>query len=1029
MELPFFEGLCRATFTPTNREELAEAQAQLLALQSNAEYITQCQFFLDTSQYPHAQAVASNSLEVLVTQFWNSLSLDEKLVLRDYALHFLWTRAHALEEFVLGSVTKLVCRITKLGWFDRAEHREIIDRTKSFLDGSVDHSIVGLKLLNALVDEMNTPTQGRTLTVHRKTAVSFRDQALFVAFQTSIVTLQKVKGGMIMGMTDVQQKKITNLSLMLATNCLSFDFIGTNPEESAEDVGTVQVPSSWRPMVQETTTMTLFFEFYGMSCESCPQNSSLALQALVQFSSVRRSLFSSEKERCVFLQALMDGIRHIMSTMVGLSDSQNYHEFCRLLGRLKASYQLSELVRTNNFNDWLKLAGDFTITSLQSWQFSMNSIHYLLALWGRLVAALPYLRNDAMDAQQHAQILRTCVLQVVQSYIETMLQSVEVVVTNDGSVEDPLDDESSLREAMDRLPVIARLQFDTVAQMLINTFEALLGQYHQGIALAQTPQVAMQLKIVEGRLTWLTHIVAAVIGAQSDARKSASELQWDGPLCKYVFSLCSTINQRLTDTGGQGKCDQKLELAILQFFKSFKKVYMLDSVGGPSLGAVGGSPAHPLLSLALSYGGIGESELKVAEPEALTVSLFHKFVCYSTSSIASTSLTIPSHAPFTSRPPPHTTQLTHNSHTTTKIFDAMSDQDHRLDVQQVMNLVVDKMCNNIRYWHDGSSEILEQTLEVFVELVSSYSSSKTLLGLETVRFLVHNHVGAHFPFLGYDRENKQRITFYSALSRLVFSSSEDMDNMFDRFIAPNLEIMAQLSNSPDLTAPGVRTAIIGALRDLRGITVSAYNKRTYYLLFDALYPSSFPLLTRIAQTWYADPDVMTALLKFMQEFVHNKGQRIYFDQSSANGILLFRETSQILCAYGSRILEVPVVSDIYLEKYKGIRLMLNTLTSALTGNYVNFGIFSLYQDPALQNSLDIALQMCLNIPLTDVMTHVKLSKAYYGCLEVLFRNHLDVLCGLDSKVFLQLVNANHEGLQSSGTSHLTSSVEFFRCSH
>ena len=352
-----------------------------------------------------------------------------------------------------------------------------------------------------------------------------------------------------------------------------------------------------------------------------------------------------------------------------------------------------------------------------------------------------------------------------------------------------------------------------------------------------------------------------------------------------------------------------------------------------------------------------------------------------------------------------------------QIFDAMSGQgEQRLDVQQVMNLVVDKMCNNIRYWHQTATgnEILEQTLEVFFELVSSYSSSKTLLGLETVTFLVHNHVGAHFPFLGYDNDNKHRITFYSALSRLVFSSSEDMDNMFDVFIAPNLQIVEHLSNAPSLEGPAMKVAIIGALRDLRGITASAYNKRTYNLLFDALYPLAFPLLTRIASTHFADPDVMTALFKFMQEFVHNKGQRIYFDQSSANGILLFRETSTILCAYGSRILEVPVISDIYLEKYKGIRLMLNTLTCALTGNYVNFGIFSLYQDPALQNSLDIALQMCIQIPLSDVMTHVKLSKAYYGCLEVLFRNHLDVLCGLDSSIFLQLVNANHEGLQSSG---------------
>ena len=98
----------------------------------------------------------------------------------------------------------------------------------------------------------------------------------------------------------------------------------------------------------------------------------------------------------------------------------------------------------------------------------------------------------------------------------------------------------------------------------------------------------------------------------------------------------------------------------------------------------------------------------------------------------------------------------------------------------------------------------------------------------------------------------------------------------------------------------------------------------------------------------------------------------------------------------------------------GIRLMLNTLTCALSGNYVNFGVFNLYEDPALQNSFDVALQVCLQIPLSDVLAYVKLSKAYFAFLEVLFRNHLDVLSGLDSPVFIQLVKTNHEGLQSSG---------------
>ena len=83
-------------------------------------------------------------------------------------------------------------------------------------------------------------------------------------------------------------------------------------------------------------------------------------------------------------------------------------------------------------------------------------------------------------------------------------------------------------------------------------------------------------------------------------------------------------------------------------------------------------------------------------------------------------------------------------------------------------------------------------------------------------------------------------------------------------VAPNLGILAQLQQTSDLRTAAVKLAICGAMRDLRGITTSAYSKRTYTLLFEALYPTSFPLFLRIAETWYDDPTVMTALLKFMQ---------------------------------------------------------------------------------------------------------------------------------------------------------------------
>jgi hypothetical protein len=66
----------------------------------------------------------------------------------------------------------------------------------------------------------------------------------------------------------------------------------------------------------------------------------------VRLASVRRSLFAGEAERAKFLNHLAAGTRDILRTQRGLGEHANYHEFCRLLGRLKTNYQLSELVST-----------------------------------------------------------------------------------------------------------------------------------------------------------------------------------------------------------------------------------------------------------------------------------------------------------------------------------------------------------------------------------------------------------------------------------------------------------------------------------------------------------------------------------------------------------------------------------------------------------------------------------------------------------------------------------------------------------
>ncbi|GFY98117.1 ARM repeat superfamily protein [Actinidia rufa] len=179
----------------------------------------------------------------------------------------------------------------------------------------------------------------------------------------------------------------------------------------------------------------------------------------------------------------------------------------------------------------------------------------------------------------------------------------------------------------------------------------------------------------------------------------------------------------------------------------------------------------------------------------------------------------------------------------------------------------------------------------------------------------------------------------------------------------------------------------------------------------------------------------------MAEFVLNKSQRLTFDSSSPNGILLFREVSKLTVAYGSRIVSLANCADLYTFKYKGIWILLSVLSRALAGNYVNFGVFELYGDRALSDALDTVLKLLISIPLVDILAYrkvldagvslvylemylvyvapLKLTAAYFAFLEVLLNCHITFVLNLDTSTFRHIVGSLESGLRGVDTNILS----------
>ncbi|GFR52397.1 hypothetical protein Agub_g14907, partial [Astrephomene gubernaculifera] len=947
-QLPQLESLCERLYTAQSQAERVQVEQMLGVFGQSTEHVPALKAILDNSRSPYAQLLASSSLTKLLTE--HSLSPSVRADMKNYFLQYLDSNCATLEHFVSSSLVTLLCRTTKLGWFDADTHRQIVEDAKRFLEkGTPTHYLVGLRILHTIVQEMNQATPGRTLTQHRKAAVNFRDTALLRAFQVSLIALNEMA-------TRQADDKLKGEGLNLALSCLSFDFVGTCLDESSEELCTIQVPSSWRPVVEDPATLQLFLDFYS---SSGPPLSSTALECMVRLASVRRSLFTSEGERFKFLNRLVAATRSILDPAARgrLAQHENFHGLCRLLGRLKTNYQLAELVSVDSYNDWIQSVAQLTVYALQQWEWSGSSCYYLLGLWSRLVSSMPYLKGDSPS------LLEGNVPAITQAYVASRLESVQKCAANP-SLDDMLDTEDALSEQLEALPFLMRYQYDRSAAYLTSLMDPAIEYFKQA---SVQPLPGPQLSLLEGQLTWLVYIVGAVIkGRLATSTNADSQETLDGDLAARVFALL-----RLADEGQHAgrygeRSRQRLDTALLHFLQCFRKVY------------------------------IGE-------------------------------------------------QVMHSSKVYTRLAERVGLEDHA----SVLSVMLAKIGTNLRVY-GACEELVHLSLALFQDLAAGYMSGKLLLKLDAVSQLLSAHTSEHYAFLDVAANGRNRTTYYATLSKLLFM--EDTPARFRAFVLPLHQVLVQLgsavTSAPSAAAlrasvpPAYHTRVAGLFRDLRGIASATATRRTYGFLFEWLYPQHMPTLLRCLEAWSDVPALTTPLLKFVAEFCFNKGQRLTFESSSPNGILLFREVSKVVVTYANHILATappPTTnhsstaasatssssagagggkgaggggSAVYDTRYKGIWICLLALSRALSGNYVNFGVFELYGDPALKDALDAALRMVLSIPLPDLLAFRKLAKAYFSLLEVLAAGHAGVLAAQDTRTFMFLMSSLEMGLKS-----------------
>lgn len=183
-------------------------------------------------------------------------------------------------------------------------------------------------------------------------------------------------------------------------------------------------------------------------------------------------------------------------------------------------------------------------------------------------------------------------------------------------------------------------------------------------------------------------------------------------------------------------------------------------------------------------------------------------------------------------------------------------------------------------------------------------------------------------------------------------------------------------------------------------------------IFDWLHSQYFPVIVNCMEAWADQPDVTTPILKFMSEFTYNKSNRIAFGVCSPNGYLLFRLVSQVVVAYGRRVIHFPKEGNQYRLRLKGMWISFVVFSRSLIGNYANFGVFQLYGDPALSNIMEATFKMMTTLSPKDIVEYKKLGKAYFPLIDMLLANHIDFVAKLDFQSFSSIISAIEAGLKS-----------------
>ena len=1070
-----------ATPTPEEAARLQGGIAAITAA-SDFRVIGKHEFLLSKSKSHFAIHFGASALLTIVKDGWGNLNTEQRLQLRNFVYQCLAVKGPTLSRVAVNGLIKLLVRITKQAWCDDTQYHDILKGAESMIQsGNEAYKWIAFELLKSLVVTMQTVKVVGLRRTGRAESQGFRDTGLREVFVMTKRELQSIAPDATEIEEGSKAEEILLTALDTALGCLSYDFDTTGGQDSGDGLGIVHVPSAWTD-TRDETTVGLFFELYQARLGK-ERGGAVALECAGRLANIRRAMFQEHQRAMLITRLQRESLNIMKTNqgLSDPGNFHSFCRLLSCLKGNFRLDEISGQDTYREWLDTLSTFTKKSLQAYD--EVEDSSLAYIMSLWGAMVRPITMtwsMYTGANDMYAGAR-LGNYVPGILEAFVHSRLALAQA--TAQGMMqEDPLAGEEPPLQ-LEHLPMLAWLNYNDAANFLIRLLEtetlALIkaqpmGRDRQpGVAPNDLPnnvpqddmtkKAIEQVNVQECRLAWLVHISAGIIGgfaSNSGSHENAHD-QTNAHFGATVFRLMilltpSIVTQQTAVAAVQhftapaalagrmypSRYRGHLELGFLSFVDQFRRLYADPSRSGSDKEA-------------------SKSRIYSHTPSWVTRRL-------------------PRRAPPGSPPAPnssgsygHSTDIMRRGSTGGSTMNDKASGKKKGNEREattyailasklglegvqhtaLLDLMISKLFSNIRLWQpngagstgDGgrhiTSKVAEATLSVLhgmaagVRLMSGssrgtpqlYSSGKLLLQSPVLCNLLANADIGGILYFSAPENGVARTHFFGSIARLLYLKlrETDMDVRYDTFRS----FMAPLARKGEaFAANGVQSeeamrALVGWARDLRGVAIATRLREHYDLFYEWLFPRHISILHAGMKHWNAVPAVTTPILKFFSDIVHNRAHRIVFPPSSAGGIILFRSASAMIVEYCEsamrRFSQGAVGGDLYRHHYKGVMVCMDILTHLLIGSYVNFGIFELYGDKALESARTYCLRMCLEGESKDLLAFPKVASSFFSFVEALSSKCVHSLVMLPSPAFVRLLQFIEIGLRRADDSSST----------